>query len=161
MPYLCREKDVRFLEIAPVKIRNVVEIPASAEAIFKVFEDAQAWTEWFPGIRKVVWTSSKPFGVGTTRTVKVGPLQVWEYFFRWEQNVGFSFYFEKTNLSFVNALVEDYQLEKIDENRTRFIYTVAYEPSPILKLSGPVGRAALKRSFSNAAKSLARYMQNP
>lgn len=159
MPYLCRQEDAHFLQNAPEKVVNVVEVPASIEEIFKTFEDAQAWTKWFEGIDNVEWTSPKPFGVGTTRVVTLGPLKVWEYFFRWDQDSGFSFYFERTNLSFVKALVEDYQLEKIDEQLTRFTYTVAYEPSLLLKLTGPLGRTALRRTFGKAAKSFVSYMK--
>ena len=149
-----------FLDNAKEKVVNIVEIKASPEAIFSVFEDGHAWTEWFEGISAVEWTSPKPFGVGTTRTVSLGAMKVWEHFFIWEQNKRFSFYFTQTKFPFVKALVEDYQLEVIDENTTRFIYTVAYNPSLPLLLSGPLGKAALRKTFGRAAKSLVGYMEN-
>ncbi len=155
----CREEGIGFLETAPEKIINVVEIAASPEAIFKVFEDGPSWTQWFKGITDVEWTSPKPYGAGTTRTVSLGLLKVWEYFFIWEANKRFSFYFTQTSLPFVKALVEDYQLEKIDEQTTRFTYTVAYEPSLALRLSGPIGKAALRRNFGRAAKNLVKFME--
>lgn len=155
----CRTVDLKFLELAPEIIINIVEVPATPEQIFATFEDAQAWPKWFKGIQSVEWTSKKPFGVGTTRTVSLGALKVWEHFDRWEQNKGFTFHFTQTSLPFVRALMEDYQLEKIDEKNTRFTYTVAYEPSLVLKLSGSIGRAALRRNFGRAAKSLVNYMK--
>ena len=160
MSYQCRREEASFLENAPEIIINVVEVPASADAIFRVFEDAHAWTQWFKGINKVEWTSDKPYGPGTTRTVHVGPLVAWEHFFRWTHNEGFSFYFEKTNLPLFKALVEDYQLERIDDQLTRFTYTVAYEPNLLLRLSGAIGRRALRKNFGRAAKSLVKYMQS-
>jgi hypothetical protein len=159
MPFQCQEVNIDFLNTASEKVVNVVEIKASPEAIFEIFEDAHAWTEWFQGITGVEWTSPKPFGVGTTRTVDLGAMKVWEHFFIWEQNKRFSFYFTQTKLPFVKALVEDYQLEAIDENTTRFTYTVAYDPSLLLRLSGPVGKAALRKTFGRAAKSLVSYME--
>ncbi len=158
MPFKCKKADLSFLDSASEKVISVVEIPATPEEIFKLFENGPAWTEWFKGITQVEWTSPQPFGVGTTRTVSLGALKVWEYFFVWEDNKRFSFYFTQTNLPFVKTLAEDYQLEAIDERNTRFTYTVAYDPSPILKLSGPIGRAALKNTFTRAANSLVKYM---
>lgn len=159
MSFKCREEGLHFLKNAPRKVINVVEIQGTPESIFKVFEDAHAWTEWFHGITKVEWTSPKPYGVGTTRTVSLGQLKVWEHFFIWEQNKRLSFYFTQTSLPFVKALVEDYQLEAIDDKHTRFTYTVAYEPTLALLLSGPIGKSALRRNFGRAAKSLADYMK--
>ena len=156
----CQSVDISFLNTAKVKVINTVEIKASAEEIFATFEDPDAWPLWFKGINKVIWTSEKPYRVNTTRTVLLGPLKIWEHFFIWEQNQRFAFFFTKTNLPFVKALLEDYQLEKIDESTTRFTYTVAYDPSFILALTGPIGRAALKANFTKAAKSLVRYMEN-
>jgi hypothetical protein len=160
MAFTCREENIRFLETAPEKVVNVVEVPATPEAIFKVFEDDKAWTEWFEGITHVDWTSPRPFGVGTTRTVSLGAMKVWEHFFIWEENKRFSFYFTQTKLPFVKALVEDYQLEAINESSTRFTYTVAYEPALPLKLAGPIGKSALRKTFGRAAKSLVTYMKN-
>lgn len=158
MAFKCREEGIDFLDTAPEKVVNIVEVAASPEAIFKVFENGPAWTEWFKGITDVTWTSPKPFGVGTTRTVTLGAMKVYEHFFLWEQNKRFSFYFTETSLPFVKALVEDYQLEVIDKNTTRFTYTVAYEPTLALKLSGPIGKSALRRNFGRAAKSFVKYM---
>jgi hypothetical protein len=159
MPVQCRTVDLSFLENAPEIIINIVEIAATPEQIFATFEDAQAWPKWFKGIQSVEWTSKKPYGVGTTRTVSLGALKVWEHFDRWEHNKGFSFHFTQTSLPFVKALMEDYQLEVIDEKHTRFIYTVAYQPSLMLKLSGSLGRTALRRNFGRAAKALVGYME--
>ena len=50
-------------------------------------------------------------------------------FFHWEENKRFAFYFTKTNLPFVKALVEDYLLDPIDNTMTRFTYAVEYEPA--------------------------------
>ena len=158
MPVSCREVDISFLDIAPEKVINIVELEAPIETVFAMLEDENAWPKWFADILKVTWTSPKPFGVGTTRTVKLKPLTVWEKFFIWEDNKRFAFYFTQTSLPFVKALVEDYQLEKIDDNNTRFTYTVAYEPALPLKLTGPIGRSMLRRMFGKAAKSFVNYV---
>lgn len=156
----CQSVDMNYLETAPVKIINSVDVSATPEQIFAVFEDENSWPKWFTGIVGVEWTSPKPFGVGTTRTVNLGALKVYENFIHWEENKRFAFYFTKTNLPFVKALLEDYQLEVIDSNTTRFTHIVAYQPAFPLSFLGPLGKAALNRNFKKAANSLVRFMKS-
>ena len=154
----CKSADLSFLDTAKVKEVNSVVLPASAETVFALFRDADAWPRWFNGMSKVVWTSPEPFGVGTTRSVWLGPLRVDEHFFDWVDDQRFAFYFTGTNLPFVHALVEEYQLENMGPDQCRFTYSVAYDPAMPLSLSGPIGRAALGRTFRKATKSLVRYL---
>lgn len=154
----CKPADLSFLDTAKVKEVNSVVLPASAAQVFAVFRDADAWPRWFNGMRKVVWTSPEPFGVGTTRSVWLGPLRVDEHFFDWVDDKRFAFYFTGTNLPFVKALVEEYQLDELDQGQCRFTYTVAYDPAMPLSLTGPIGRTALARTFRIATESLADYL---
>jgi hypothetical protein len=73
------------------------------------------------GIHKVVWTSNKPYGVGTTRTVWLALVTADEYFFRWEQNRRFSFYLTGHSMPFFHAFAEDYLLEEVAPGRTQFL----------------------------------------
>ena len=155
---VCRAVGVDFLETAPNVIVHVVDLAATPEQIFDVFEDESSWPQWYGGITGVNWTTPKPYGVDTTRAVRLGALKVHEHFIHWEDNKRFAFYLSKTNLPFVKVLVEDYLLEPISDTTTRFTYTVAYEPAIPLSLLGPLGKAALSRTFKQAAESLARYI---
>lgn len=159
MPVECRAVDKTYLDNAPHREVNSVVLNGTPAQIFALFEDADAWPKWYKGMDKVEWTSPKPYGVGTTRTVQLGPLKVYEYFFRWQDNARFSFYFTGTNIPFVKALAEDYLLEPIDEHTTRFTYTVAFEPRLPISALGPLGRAFLGFTFKRASKSLVKYMK--
>lgn len=155
----CHSSDIDFLNKAKVKEINTAVLPVPAERAFAVLRDADSWPQWFGGMSKVEWTSPEPFGVGTTRSVWLGALRVDEYFFDWVENERFAFYFTATNLPFVKTLVEEYQLEPLDGGRCCFTYTVAYDPAFPLSLTGPIGRAALARSFRRATQSLARFLK--
>ena len=61
--YRCEAVGLEFLDRAPARFDSVVDVRATPQQIFDVFEDAHAWTVWAPMIRKVEWTSPKPFGV--------------------------------------------------------------------------------------------------
>ncbi len=156
--FKCKAVNQDFFNTASVKVINRVDLQASPETLFTLFKDGDAWTEWFNGMHKVTWTSSEPFREGTTRTIHLGLLITNEYFFTWEENKRFAFYLTETNLPFVEALAEDYLLEKINDTTTRFTYTAAYNPALPIKLLGPIGRALINRTFKKATLSLQRYV---
>lgn len=100
-----------YLADRAVEVRGVLKVPASA--VWAALVDDRAWTEWLP-ITRVVWTSPKPFGVGTTRTVEIGNQVVEETFFAWDEGARMAFRFEATSLP-VSAAVEDYRVTPAGE----------------------------------------------
>ena len=95
-----------YLADRPIVVSHAFPFPPSA--VWAALLDARAWTEWLP-ITKVTWTSPQPFGVGTTRTVEIGPQVVEETFFAWEEGSRMAFRFERSTLP-VSAAVEDYRV---------------------------------------------------
>ena len=84
--------------LATAKQSSVVHrFPFPPGMVWNALLDAQAWTQWLP-ITKVTWTSPKPFGPGTTRTVEVGPQVIEETFFAWEEGTRMAFRFERSSL---------------------------------------------------------------
>jgi hypothetical protein len=159
MRFACRAVDATFFENAPWVFRNEVELTAAPERVFAIFEDGASWPKWFDGIQRVEWSSPKPFGVGTTRTVWLTSLTVDEHFFRWEPGRRFSFYFTSHSRPMVRALAEDYLLEPLGTG-SRFTYTVAMEPRLWLRLTGAIGRSVFGSMFRTAAEGLVSYVQS-
>jgi hypothetical protein len=98
--------DEAFLAGAKARPAAKHRFPFPASAVWAALLDPVAWSEWLP-ITKVTWTSPQPFGVGTTRTVEIGPQVVEETFFAWEEGRRMAFRFERSSLP-VSAAVEDY-----------------------------------------------------
>jgi hypothetical protein len=67
--FVCRPVDLHFIESAPLRFVSEVEIDAPLKHVFKVLEDMESWSRFVRDAVKVEWTSPKPFGVGSTRTV--------------------------------------------------------------------------------------------
>src|SRR5215467_10801952 len=152
MRFPCHTVDASFFDTAPMRFKNVVELASRPADVFAIFEDGESWPRWFHGIRKVVWTSNKPYGVGTTRTVWLTPVAVDEHFFRWEQDRGFSFYLTAASMPLVHALAEDYLLEELAPGHTRFTYSVAVDPRRALSVAGPIVRPLIDSLFRNACR---------
>lgn len=158
MRFNCRPVGIEFLEHAPVKFVNQVELAASPAQIFAIFENAKAWPHWYKEIVNVEWHGPKPYGVGTTRTVKLTTVTVEEHFFIWEQNEQLAFYFTGMSLPLTNALVEDYRLTPLGNHRSQFTYTVGLEPSFWLRLGGPFMLKVYEKMFQQATADLAAYI---
>ena len=161
MRFNCRPVGLDFIEGAAYRFENVVELEAPPEAVFDLFADGESWPRWFPDIRRVVWTSPEPKGVGTTRTVTLTTMTVYEHFLAWERGRRFAFRFEGATLPLCRAGVEDYRLEDLGNGRSRFFYGVYLEPSLVVRLAGPLARAQFRGMFRRAAEGLRTYLAAP
>lgn len=84
------------------------QFPFPRAMVWSALLDAEAWTEWLP-ITQVDWTSQKPFGVGTTRTVEIGSDIVEETFFAWDDGQRMAFSFDRSTLP-IKCAIEDYRI---------------------------------------------------
>lgn len=158
MRFTCRPVELDFIEGAAYRFENVVELEAPPEAVFDIFADGETWPRWFDGIQRVVWTSPEPKGVGTTRTVTLTTMTVYEHFLAWERGRRFAFRFVGSSLPLCRAGIEDYRLEALPGGRTRFFYGVYLEPSLVVRLTGPIARAQFRGMFRRAAEGLKAYV---
>jgi hypothetical protein len=75
-----------------MRFRHEVDLDATPAKVFAIFDDESSWPKWFHAIHKVEWTSPRPHGVDSTRTVTLATATIFEHFFRWEQDRRCSFY---------------------------------------------------------------------
>ncbi len=128
----CREVGLEFVDDAPYRYVADVTVRATPEQVFEVFEDAEAWTVWALPIQKVEWTSPKPFGVGTTRTVSMaGGMVGDEVFIAWERGRHMAFRFTAASMPGVGAFAEDYHVTDLGDGTCRVHWVMAIEPSGI------------------------------
>ena len=106
----------------------------------------------------MVWTSNRPHGVGTTRTVSLSTATIYEHFFRWEQYRRFSFYLTGTSMPLAHAFAEDYLLEEFAPAKTRFTHRAAMEPRLAVAMGGPLSRMYFGSMFKSACENLPSYV---
>ena len=131
------------------------DIPASADDLFRCLADADSWTRWF-GFDAVTYTSDEPHGVGTTRTVQVGRNSIEEEFLIWDPGRQLCFRIERSTLP-IAAMVEDYRIEKVDDDRCVLEWTVALTGRP--GLISPLLRVVLRVQGQRAFRKLAHHVQ--
>ncbi len=155
-----RVVDPSFLETAPVRDHLIQTIPASAEATFRCLEDGDAWGQWLEAIQSVEWTSPRPYGIGTTRTVSVKPGgAIEEDFFAWEDGRRMAFYFVRTGLPFFAAFAEDYVLTPQGNDRCELRWSWAFEGAGFFRATQGLVNAGFKRQARGSLANLAEYMK--
>ena len=135
LPFLaCQPTDVDFFTSAEVRNVYTVTLPISPARLFEVFEDPTSWPRWAPGIGKVIWTSPKPYGIGTTRTVVFwGGMEVYEVFVKWQPGREMAFVLVGTTQQVWHRFGEHYQVEDLGGGRCQLTWTVCYDPAGTFK----------------------------
>ena len=160
MRFICEPVGLDFIDSprAIWRFENVVELEATPETVFDIFADGESWPRWFEDIRQVTWTSPEPKGVGTTRTVVLTTMTVYEHFLAWERGRRFTFRFTGSTLPLCRAGIEDYRLDDLGNGRTRFVYGVYLAPTFLAQLVGPIMKLQFTRMFRKAAEGLRSYV---
>lgn len=120
--------------------------------VWAALKDADTWPRWLP-LKKVVWTSPAPFGIGTTRTVTLPAGEAEEEFFAWEEGCTMAFRFSASTIPF-DAFAEDYRLRDVPGGCELTITHAAKTNTFILMMIKPVATLALKQSMKKLEKYL-------
>ena len=145
--------DETFFGSAPVILSDTFEIARPASEVWaELTADRTLW--WCRILDDVRWTSPRPFGAGTTRTVKSlkGANVINEHYFRWEEGRRKSFYVVTASAPLFKRFAEDYLVEPASESSCRFTWTIAYESRPSMKLGRPLNDRILRTLHTDTRK---------
>jgi Polyketide cyclase / dehydrase and lipid transport len=140
--------------------RFPIRLPVPPARVWESLASDESLAAWGLGVRRLTWTSPRPFGVGTTREVvlPLSSMTVREHFFRWDEGSGYSFYVEAANRPGLRQFAENYVIEP-DGDGSLLTWTIALEPkralAPAMKVLGPVNKVAFGRFATGAKKYFA------
>ncbi|SEQ90787.1 Polyketide cyclase / dehydrase and lipid transport [Streptomyces sp. yr375] len=114
--YPVEECDDSLLTSASVYLTRTVDVPYPAEETWAALTDDSGPAHWTKGVKRLTWTSPRPFGVGTTREVEtVGGFALRERFYRWDEGHRKTFTVVGSTHNVFKRLVEDYVVESTPE----------------------------------------------
>ncbi len=148
--------------LARATARSVAEreMAVSAEQLFSTLEDADSWGQFFPVIRRVEWTSPRPFGTGTTRTVTlVGGVKLDEVFWTWEPGRRMGFAITASSTRALKGLVETYDITPLADQRCVLRWQMAMELNGPLRFIERYMGASLLRTQTRLLKRCERVAQ--
>lgn len=155
--YPCQRVDVGFIDTAPYRFSNSVELAITPEQLFEVLADAESWPRWASVITDVTWTSPQPYGVGTTRTVTMrGGIVGYEEFIAWEPYTYLAFRFNESTTRALGAFAESYRVEPTAQG-CRLTWTMAIKPLGPARLAMPVARPVMTVMLKWFLARLRRY----
>jgi len=157
--YPCEKVDMRFFETAPFLFPTEIDLDCSPDKLFDIFEEAESWTVWATPITHVEWTSPKPFGVGTTRTVSLSNGVGEEEFIAWERGKRMAFRFNRSSTKNMNAFGEDYVVTDLGSGRCRLRWTVGMDLKGINRFLLPLAKPLLHGQFKKFLKKLQAYVK--
>jgi hypothetical protein len=142
-----------FLASAAQRQVGVFDIPQPAEQVWGALT-ADGTLSWCRALSSVTWTSPRPFGQGTTRTVKtpLGALVLKEVYYRWEEGRRKSFYVSQATFPLFRKFAEDYLLEETSPTTCRLTWTVANEPTPAGRPGNPINARITRSLFADTRK---------
>ena len=153
-----RKVGVEYLDQAPVHEVLTQDIATSADAAFRALEDAESWPEFLGPITEVIWTSPKPFGVGTTRTIKGRGATIDEEFWGWEDGRAMGFCFTAASVPVFGAFAEEWRVEPTGDDSCRLIWRYAWETAGFARVLQPMLAFGFKRQGVGGLEKFAEYM---
>lgn len=152
----CEQVGLDFLDTAPQRFANSVDLAVTPDQVWEVLTDAGAWPRWATVITRVTWTSPEPHGVGTTRTVDMrGGIVGDEEFLLWEPGRAMAFRFNAASTRAVRAFAEHYAIEGTVDG-CRLTWTLAQELQGPSRVTMPLGRPLLDLTFRRFLTNLRR-----
>ena len=145
-----------FITQAPFKMLFTDTLDCAPERAFAVLADVGTWQHWFDTCKSCEWNTKAPHGVGAERTIHLRGMDVTERILAFEPGQRFSFVVTRNTSGVTKRMVEDMRLTAID-GHTRVDWTVAYEPSLLLKIVHPLGRMVFSRMFRRSLAGLKRF----
>jgi Polyketide cyclase / dehydrase and lipid transport len=155
--YPLESADADFLAAAPHVFRYQKRFAAPPDKVWESLTSDESLAAWGPIVKKVTWTSPRPFGVGTTRDVVApGGSTMRERYFRWDEGRSHAFYVYESSLPIFRRFAEDYIVEA-DGAETLFTWIVAIEPKNAFRLPLKVLAPLLKAGFGRIPAGGQRY----
>jgi carbon monoxide dehydrogenase subunit G len=150
----CQKVDLAWLDRAPQRFSNDVDVALSPDELFGVLARADTWPLWAKVIKNVEYTSPEPHGVGTTRVVTMaGGMVGDEEFLAWEPGRQMAFRFNTSATRTLKAFLENYRLEPV-AGGTRLTWELGMDTGGASKLFAPISTPVTNAMFRRFLRNL-------
>ncbi len=147
-----------YLSSAPVNETLTQDLPVSADTAFRALEDPTSWPEFIGAINSVEWTSPKPFGVGTTRTIHGPGGAIEEEFWGWEDGRSMGFCFTAAAIPIFAAFAEEWRVEPTGDDSCQLTWRYGFETPTWARPLQPLIAFGFKRQGVGSLRTLADHL---
>ncbi len=150
-------RPLEWIDQAPVRASRTRRIAASPAVVWAAIADHHSWSQWFGPITEVVPGETSE-GVGGTRRVIVGKVEVDEEFLAWDPEERFAFTVTASTGPGLRSMNEDVRLTPAGDDATTVTYTMALDPIGA-KVVRPLLTPVLRRALDKALAGLAAHVE--
>jgi hypothetical protein len=150
--------DLGFLAVAPSRFDTVMVIEATPERIFRAFVEPAQMAKFIYGFRRCAWQTPAPYGVGALRQLDLWGLSFREHFIAWQDERRLCFSIDATSFPLMTRMVEDIQIDPLEDDRSRLVWSVYYEPKLLTRLVHPFARFGFELGYRKSVERLARFL---
>jgi hypothetical protein len=136
---------------------NEAVLPLDAARAFELIASSDELGAWLQDFVSCTWTTPPPYGVGSTRDVKLKLFSVTERFVAWQPGQRLAFTMTATTLPVFSRALEDLQLTPLAPDRTRLRWTAHYDVPAWGRLVHPVMRPVFDQILARSAVKLTRH----
>jgi hypothetical protein len=151
--------DEDFIHQASRRVGLSVDVARPASSVWDDLTVDDPMASYCRIISRIDWTSPRPFTTGTTRTVRSpGGLFVFdERYVRWEEGRRKVFVGVRMNLPLIRRFAEDYLVEPMGPDRSRFTWTAVWEPTALGRPIDAVTHALLSTLVPDIRRHFAAF----
>lgn len=149
-------RPLEWIDQAPVRATRTRRIEAPVATVWNAIADHEGWADWFAALTRVE-PGENSEGVGGTRKVVIGKIEVDEEFIAWDPEARFAFTVVASSGPGLRSMNEDVRLIPAGDSATTVSYTMALEPVGA-RLLRPVLEPALRRTIDKGLAGLAAHV---
>jgi hypothetical protein len=149
--------ELDFCERSPRRIVNEAVLPLDAARAFELIASSDELGSWLQDFVSCTWTSPAPYGVGSTRDVRLRLFSVTERFIAWQPGERLAFTMTATTLPVFSRAVEDLKLTPLAPDRTRLSWTAHYDVPPLARPVHPIMRPVFDQILARSVVKLTRH----
>jgi uncharacterized protein YndB with AHSA1/START domain len=148
------QKDLDWIERAPVSFSGSVTTTASPQAVFAILADHERWPDWFPLLKKEEVLGPRREGVGIRRVATFPGAKIEELFIVWEPGQRLAFTATAVSPGIVRALIDDCRIEAAPSG-TRVTYTTYLEPVSVFRPLMGLMKGLMGKQLDKGMRALA------
>jgi uncharacterized protein YndB with AHSA1/START domain len=147
--------ELSFVDVAPVRVVETVDVPASPQRVFEALNDPAAIGAWWRGAGRIEWVSHEPRGVGSVRMISPSRgLRLEETFIGWDPGQLWACTITAASIPLFATYVIRVDLDEQQTDATRLTWTSAVAPSRLGRLAGPVFARIVRRTIRRGLAGL-------
>jgi Polyketide cyclase / dehydrase and lipid transport len=152
----CESVALDFLQTAPYRFVNSIDLPISPRQLWDVLTDAEAWPQW-DDVTRAAWTSPEPHRVGSTRTFEIsGGVVGTAEFIAWNPHHHLAFRITESSSQRTGGSAEEYRIEPT-EHGCRLTWTLARSPIDLSWMKRKLGPRIMASTRRRALSKLRDY----